>query len=339
MDAFVKSYSTYRTLKKSVSLASSLILDSLDAETSTVTVKGTQINRSDTGNWLVLDGMVFQISQVKPQADRTLLTLISPLDAFSRPLELSAPQAGQSIGGFAADVLRDNWIDCADPAYAMPYLLVTATDKIPYTAPDLDNAGLFKLNEYLRLMRKSYGVVARFFDAGSALGCSIASPPRSSRNVVFDAGHSQLKSVDYSASGTAKLTVLCDVPTGETDSAGDPVIVRQRFDWYLAEDGTASQSIPARRASGIWSTVTIKKLEEMEAKVIETFAKNKSNHKLEFWSSLDLNVQDECTFSVYGELLRSDISCKRKTSEDRRFFYRSGELATTATEKLRGVTK
>lgn len=72
---------------------------------------------------------------------------------------------------------------------------------------------------------------------------------------------------------------------------------------------------------------------------LETFAKNKTNHKLEFWSTLNLNVQDNCTFYAYGEILRSYISYKRKSSEDSRYYYKSGELATTATEKLRGVIK
>lgn len=145
--------------------------------------------------------------------------------------------------------------------------------------------------------------------------------------------------LDYSASGTAKLTVLCDVDTGEKDDDGEPIVSRQRSTWYLAEDGAVSQTVPARRASGTWDTISVKKLEEVETKVIETFAKNKTNHKLEFWSTLDLNVQDNCTFYAYGEILRSYISYKRKSSEDSRYYYKSGELATTATEKLRGVIK
>ena len=42
---------------------------------------------------------------------------------------------------------------------------------------------------------------------------------------------------------------------------------------------------------------------------------------------------------AYGEILRSYISYIRKSSEDSRYYYKSGELATTATEKLRGVIK
>lgn len=339
MEAFVKSFSTYRTVKQATVISSAIVLDSLDADNSTVTVKGTDINRSDTGNWLVIDGTVLYITQVKPQKDRTMLTLLSPLEAFSRPLELPAVVAAPTIGSFAAGLLRSDWLECDDDAYAMRYLSVSSTDSSPYVAPDLDNSGCFKLNEYLRLMRKSYRVVAQFKDAGNGLACVISSAPVRDKRIPFDDGVSQLQSVDYSSSGTAKLTVFCDIDTGEKTEEGEAILERQRFTWYLGEDGSVSQTIPSRRASGIWSTITVSNLDEMMTKVVETFAKNKANHKLEFWSSHDLEVQDTCTFMVYGELLQSYISYKRKSSEDKRFYYKSGELAVTAAEKLRGVTK
>lgn len=339
MEVFVKSFSTYRTIKKATVISHALVLDSLEADTSSVTVKGTDVNRSDTGNWLVIDGTVLYISQVKPQGDRTALTLLAPLEAFSRPLELPADAGGQSVGSFAAGLLLEHWTGCEDAIYAMPYLSVIASDSVPYVQPELDNDGCFKLNEYLRLMRKSYRVAARFADAGDTLSCSISSPAAADRRVPFDDGHSQIQSVDYSSSGTAKLTVLCDVDTGEKDAEGEPILQRQRYTWYLAENGSVSQTPPARRASGIWSTITVKNLEEMPTKVVETFAKNKANHKLEFWSYRDLQVQDNCTFMVYGELLESYISYKRKSGDDNRYYYKSGELAVTAAEKLRGVTK
>lgn len=208
-----------------------------------------------------------------------------------------------------------------------------------FSPPELDNNDCYKLSEYARLMRRSYRVTVRFSDGGDELLCNISTPPIEAHNISFDDGKSQLQNLDYSASGTAKLTVLCDVDTGEKDDDGEPIVSRQRSTWYLAEDGAVSQTVPARRASGTWDTISVKKLEEVETKVIETFAKNKTNHKLEFWSTLNLNVQDNCTFYAYGEILRSYISYKRKSSEDSRYYYKSGELATTATEKLRGVIK
>lgn len=339
MKAFVKRFSTYKTVKMASVISNSLVVDSLDASNSTVTVAGTDIGYGNTGDWLVIDGLVFLISAVKPQADRAALTLASPLDAFNRSLELEEPAAGQTIGGFVAEQISTHWINGEDLAYAIPYLTVSNSDTTAYVAPELDNSGCFKISDYCRLMRKSYRVTVRFTDAGSTLACVISRQPTEARQVSFEDGRSQLENVDYAVSGTAKITALCDVNTGEKDSNGDAILERHRSTWYLAEDGTVSQSEPSRRASGSWATITVKKLEEVETKVIETFAKNKSNHKLEFWSTLDLSVQDDCTFFVYGEQLQSYISYKRKNSGDNRYYYKSGELATTATEKLRGVAK
>lgn len=338
MECFVKSFSAYRAIKKAAVITSALTLDSLEADTSTVTVAGTDIGRSNTGDWLIVDGNVYRISNVKPQGDRTLLTLAFPLEAFGRPLELEEQSMYQSIGGFVRDLLTDNWIHCEDPVYAMPYLSVSNLDSTAYAAPELDNSGCFKLTDYCRLMRKSYRITVKFVDAGESLLCVISKAPTDSRHISFVDGRSQLQSADYSSSGTAKLTVLCDVDTGETNGSGDPIMERQRFLWYLSESGEVSQTPPARRASGEWKTISVKNIDEMEKKVIETFAKNKANHKLEFWSTIDLNVHDDCLFYVYGETLQSYISYKRKSREDARFYYKSGELAVTATEKLRGVT-
>ena len=319
MDAFVKRFSTYRTIKQAPIISSALTLDSLDADTTTVTVVGTGINRSDTGNWLIVDGLCYLITNVKPQTDRTMLTLMSPMDAFDRPLEFEDGQSPASIGAFIAQTLQRQWVESDDPVYAMTYLVVSNSDTTAFAAPELDNNGLFTLPDYCRLMRKSYRVNVQFTDAGNTLVCSISKSPVAARQVSFEDGHSQLQSVDYSSSGTAKLTIIYDRDTGERE---------------------VSQSVPSRRAAGEWDTIAVRgKNVDVQAKAVETFAKNKSNHKLEFWSDRDLNVQDDCTFQVYGEELQSYISYKRKSSTDKRYYYKSGELATTATEKLRGAGK
>lgn len=339
MEAYVKSFATYRTIKKAPVISSAITVDSLDDETSTVTVVGTSIGRGDTGNWLIIDGCILLISNVKPQKDRTMLTLVSPLNAFSRPLELSGVADAGTIGGFIEAAITQHWIQETDPPYSLSYLSVSNSDTTPYVPPALDNGGCFSLSEYCRLMRKVYRVFVRFHDAGNSLGVSISCPPVVNRQVVFNDGRSQIQSVAYSKSGIAKLTVLHDRDTGEMDENGTAITVRERTTWYLSETGEISQQIPSRRAAGDWSTIVISGTADVESKVIETFAKNKANHKLEFWSDRDLAVQDNCTFVVYGEILKSHISYKRKSSVDGRFYYKSGELATTATEKLKGVLR
>jgi len=339
MEVFVKSVADYRTIKQATVISSSLVLDALDYETSALSVRGTSINRSDTGNWLIVDGQVFRISNVKPEDSYTSLTLESPLDAFGRPLELENQPADQTIGGFIAQSLQSNWAASDDPVYAMPYLVVSNLDTTAFAPPETDDSGCFSMPAYCRLMRKSYRAAVRFFDAGSQLSCTVATIPASNRQVSFEDGRSQLASVAYSSSGLAKITAIQDIDTSEKDANGDSIYQRERTYWYLSEAGEISQLPPERRAQGEWGYVYVKGNQNVRAKVVETFAKNKTNHKLEFWSVLDLDVQDDCLFMVYGELLRSHISYKRKTSGDNRFYYKSGELATTASEKLKGVIK
>ena len=339
MEVFVKSFADYSTIKQATALASSIVLDSLDAESSTVTVRGTGINRSDVGNWLIVDGAVYQIANVKPDANKTALTLRAPLEAFDRPLELETQPNDQTVGGFILQQMQRHWTACDDPVFAIPYLNVFTSDTTAYVPPELDSSGCFVLAEYCRLMRKTYRTTVRFTDDGKKLTCSIETPAVSTRQVSFEDGRSQLESVAYSVSGYAKITALHDIDTGEKDANGAAVYIRERTNWYLSEDGEISQLIPAHRATGEWGSVYVKGDEDVQKKVAEAFAKNKRSHKLEFWSTLDLDVHTDCTFMVYGDLLRSYISYKRKSSTDNRFYYKSGELKTTATEKLKGVSK
>ena len=339
MEAYIKSFSAFRTLRKLSVLSHEMVMDSLDADVSRMTVAGTDVTHKNTGDWLVFEGAVYRISAVTPQSDRTALTLAPPIKSFNRPLELAQQTADTTIGGFVKTALEANWAEGTDPTYSIPYLVVSNSDTTPYVAPEVDKNGCFRLSEYCLLMRKGYHIILTFENGGDVLRCKVRASSPASRQVSFDDGRSQLKSVSYSSGGVAKLTVLCDTDTGQKDENGDKITVRSRTEWYLSEAGEITQDVPEHRAAGDWDTIVITGKDDLQAKVIEKFAKNKNNHKLEFWSMLDLNVQDNCTFCVYGELLVSYISYKRKSSNDNRFYYKSGELATTATEKLRGVTK
>ena len=195
------------------------------------------------------------------------------------------------------------------------------------------------LSDYIRLVRRTHRVAVTFVPTESGILCSIRTEPEVYRQITFDDGRSQIHNVSYSRSGQSKLTVLHDVDTGEKDDAGEKIIVRERSTWYLAEDGSISDTPPARRAHGSWGTLVVSGSNDVETKVMEAFAKNKSTHKIEFFSELDLPVGADCLFRVYGENLRSQISYKCRQHGDSRWFYRSGELAVTATEKLKGVRK
>lgn len=339
MEVFVKDFGTYRTIKKASTVQYSLVLDSLEAEASSVTLRGIQIDFQDVGNWLIADGVVYQIAAVVPENNHTRLTLRHPLDAFERPLELQTQPVSQTIGSFVEAQIFEHWVNGEDPMYAIPYLVVSNSDTTAFVAPTTDYGGCFALPAYCRLMRKSYRVSVTFSDAGSSLLCKIGKTPAATRNVSFEDGRSFLKAENYATSGYSKLTVLHDINTKEKDANGNAIYVRERTIWYLSEDGSISQLVPSRRAEGSWGTLHLKDSPNVLEKVTEAFTKNRSGHKLEFWSSLDIDVNTACTFAVHKKLLQSYISYKQKDSENNRYFYKAGELATTVTEKLKGAMK
>lgn len=341
MEVFVKRFYDYHIPngKKATAISWNLVPDALDSEISTLTVAGFAIDRGDTGNWLIADGQVFRITSVKPETNQTVLTLESPLETFRRLLELDTQPNDQTIGGFIAQQLREHWTNGDDPMYAVPYLTVSYSDTTAFVPPDLDSSGCFSLPAYCRLMRKVYRVCVRFADNGRELACSIVAEPAAFRQISFEDGRSQLQSVAFAFSGYAKITALHDVDSGEKDADGNAILLRERTNWYLSETGEISQLIPQNRAPGDWGTIHVTGKADVRTKVIEAFAKNKANHKLEFWSTMDIPVQTDCNFFVNGQLLRSYISYKRQSSADKRFYYKSGELATTASEKLKGVLK
>lgn len=322
MECFVKSFSSWASVKQATVLSSDVCLDSLEKNTSTVTVAGTSINQSHVSDWLILDLNVYSISLAKPKDGATTLTLLSPLDAFSRKLLFAEQPSGQTIGGFIADTLRDNWVNASDPVYAVPYMSVSNSDTTPFVPPDVDSSGLFSLAEYCRTVRRTYGVDVVFAANGNTLSCQIGAHPREMRQVSFDDGRSQLKNADFAAVGVAKITTI----QGGLSQ-----------DWYLAEDGSVSTEPPPRRAKGSWSTISVPNNADVAAKVLETFAKNRSSLKIEFWSELDIPVLAQCRFDINGQIVTSYISAKRHRSTDTRTFYSAGELATTASEKLKGA--
>lgn len=340
MHVYHKAFATWRTVGQATALSSNLVIDSMEAENSSVTVDGTGIGNGNTGDWIIVNGMVYQLSAVKPQTDRTVLTLTNLVDIFTRPLELPETiTEGQTIGGFIRDVIAVEWIHAADMLFAIPYMTVINYDATPLELPELDNSGLFVLSDYIRLVRRTHRVEVSFAPGESGILCTIRTAPEVYRQITFNDGRSQIHNVSYSRTGQSKLTVLHDVDTGEKDDNGNKITVRERSVWYLSEDGSVSDSPPPRRAHGSWGTLVVSGNSDVRTKATEAFAKNKSTHKVEFYSEQNFSVGDDCLFYVYGDNLRSQISYKALQNDDNRWFYRSGELAVTATEKLKGVRK
>lgn len=325
MKVFFKSRAAFRTIAAADVLSASICIDSSDGQASTVTVVG-EYARSYTDQWAIYDGQLFLIGKTTPQDGRTLFTLSEPIEAFSRPLLYSAPAVGAKNGDYLAELIRAEYIAQPDPVYALPYLSVSSSDTSAFIPPAADDNGLFSLTAYIRTLRQLAGLRLNWTISGDSLLLQLSRGAPAARRIVFDDGHAQLSTAVYSRSGLAKLTVIQAQEDGSKLTA----------DYYLAEDGSVSTAIPGRRAEGQWDTITIAANQDPQLKAEETFAKNKASHKVEFFSDRDYQVFDPCDISLYGEILSSYISYKGRSSTDGRYLYKSGELAVTATEILRG---
>lgn len=336
MKVYIKSFSAFRTVASADVIADSLCVDSAEGDSSTVSVIG-EFPRAYSGAWMVVRGQLFLIDRVTPQDGRTTFTLSEPIEAFSRLLQYAAPSASMSIGGWIKALLEANWINQQDPVYAMPYMAVSNLDTSVFLPPLSDDNGLFSITEYIRYVRRMADVTVRMEVQGDALAVRISKHSRTARNIIFGDGHTQLLSSAYSRSGLAKITAVQQIDTGNKDENNQPIYTTEVKDFYLAADGTVSTQIPGVRAEGGWETIFVSAKQDAAQKVAEKFAKNAASHKIEFYSDRDLAVFDPCQIKLYGEILSSYISYKGKASTDSRWLYKSGELATTATEKLRGV--
>lgn len=338
MQCFVKSFSDFRTVAQAPVIASALVVDSVEPKASSLTAAGDSITQDHVGDWLIADGMLFLIKTVSPQQGRVTLGLTSPLEVLGRKIELSPHFSSSTVGAFVEDVLNALWWLADDPFYALPYLRVSNLDTTPFVPPETDNAGLFQLNTYLLLMRKSYGTTISFIPEDDTLHVYLSAPAPVRKQIVFDDGHSQLSAATFGSTGVAKVTVIQDVKTGEKAEDDTDITERIRRHFYMDSDGSITQDMPSIRAAGRWETITVGESDDLptiEEKVLQLFAQNKTNHKIEFYSDRDLPVMSECRLLVYGIRLDSHVTYKRKAHNDNRYFYRCGELAVTATEKLR----
>ena len=347
---FIKRFSDFQTVSSLSVLSSSLCIDSAEQEGSTVTVVGNDVPRSLAGSWAIIDDRIYTISTVTPQDGRTLLALAAPGDAFSRLLPYTAPASG-SGGAFAAAELTTNYINQPDAQYALPYMTVSNLDTTAFLPPETDSNGLYALSDYLRLLRRMRGIKPVFSVSGDTLALVLTPVAKTARNVPFNDGHSQLASVAFSDSGLAKITTRrsvariesTDPTTGKItyvkDADGNTVYDIETADFYLTETGDVVTTPPARRVHGAWLTLPVAAKDDPAVKAAERFAKSSSSHKIEFWSDQELAVFDPCTFKIYGENMESYISYAGRRSTDNRWYYRSGELLLTATEKLKGLVK
>lgn len=297
MKAYIKSSANFQTLQDLDVTAWDVPIASTTDESGSITAYGEYAGYE--GNFILMDGTLYLIQSVSPDNSTTVISITSVLDFFDRPVTIS----GSTCGGILSNILTNDYINQTDPLYKYSYITVTNTDT---TAVSL--SGSYSFKELVSQFADSVEVTID--GRGFNLAVSITTANRPSHVVTFD-GSEQLLSQTFSRSSVGKVTI-------------------SGTDYYLKTDGTITTTMPASadRVQGEWVVAT-------SGTADKVFAKNSESHKVE-WMSFDrLGLRDSVRFRLNNAVYESTISYIGSNSTDTRYKYKSGELATTLTEKIR----
>lgn len=338
MEAYIKSYSAFRTLLQRNALDYSLCLDSLTGEKSSVTVVGDDLPGTLAGQWLVLNSTPMWISTVTPGKGKTTFTAYPVDEIFNRQI-LYDGSVANTIGDFIADQITEHWIDQPDGAFATPYITVTSTDNTAFVAPKIDDNGIYNLLSYINYARQTHNIRIRSEIEHDTLMLTVEKATSVTHALVIDDGHTQLAGSSFSTDIVSKITVIQPVDTGEVDLDGEKIFENTSTDWYLSKDGTASTTIPQNRADGAWITIVISESDIQSEAVQTEFAKNGESHKVELYTDARMEVNDRFKVRLNGQVFEGGVIGKYKKSNDSRVLYKSGDLITTLQERVHSVFK
>ena len=108
-------------------------------------------------------------------------------------------------------------------------------------------------------------------------------------------------------------------------------------DWFVKKDGTVTSIRPADvdRIDGARTVIYVSASDDQQAKVIDLLTKNKYSHRIEFNTQRKMDFYDLLQIRRRGEVINSYISSVRIKSGSNRYFYTSGEMRTSLTDKLK----
>lgn len=333
MIAYVRSRKDFRTIHKAFAQGWNVsIMSSSDEQGTVIIPLG---DRKDfTGDILYLDDHLFLIDESSPEDGMITLTTSDMVNLFARQIKYpSATELEEhnifSYGDFVTYIIERDYIACADEKYEIPYIIVNNMDAVEFEEPKVDNAGIFKLTDVIATAREK-GVLFQFGIDHNKLILDISSPISVPHNVKFDDGHAVLDNETFSRKKTAKISAM-----HATDTSG----VYEESIWYLSAEGEIFQNEePENRADGDWIYLTVQKDDDVETKVAEKFKENLSSHKIEFYSDRKYYLWDTLRFEIDGEMLESSVISVSLSSDNKRYLYKCGDLATTLTEKVQKLS-
>lgn len=316
MTGYIKTRDAFELYRSYDAISWDLPVASYQAATGNVVLRGA-VPAAAKDMWLLLDGSIWTIQRVEPKNGLTTLTIAPAIDAFDRPL-LMQP-AAETVDLFIARALEAEFQLQPDAEFALPYLQIGVSGAAPFIKPEVSDAGLYSLPDYVRSVQDSVRV--DFAVSGAAMLVNVAPALLTTHSVIMD-GVTELKQQTYSRQFTAKVTVV--------QGTGSTV-------YYVDADGAISSDPPANRPKGEWRVIEARdNMNAMDA-AKEVFAENVAANKIAFASPDRYSLGDIIRTRLDGAAAALKVTAIRKTSSDSRWLYECGELPTSLSERLKAA--
>lgn len=328
MVGYIKSGADFATRQRIEIVSYSAYLRTGNGDTSSISIVGG--TSAELGDYLLYNGYIWVITAVTPNDGITNIQCADVSTLFDRKTVL--PQGTVPIHemAFMGKILREEYVECNDPLYAMPYLRVITEGypAIGFVRPELDEYRMYTLTEYMERARRIADTIITFAYTNINLTAHI-SLVYGSRQIDFADGQHELISETYASDITAKITTIRRPEVGGG---------YRYTDYYLVADGSITQDANAtERVRGGWEY--IKGGDDEEADVKDKFARNTYSHQIVFRSPKIYNWGSGVKIRMLdGRIITSRITAIMDDGGDM-LTYTAGEARVTLTEILQGVAR
>ena len=324
MLCYIKDFKTFTTLAKYDATSWSLP-EGTNGEVVIYQKNPVELTTKYVGMWLIINHEIFYISEATPNDDNISLEIQPPIYAFKRQVFY---EGQTTYGALIAYILTNDYgVNCPDADYSLSYLSVTNTDATQCNIETDDYGYIIPCDIFDDALY--YGVAIDFVYTNTGLSVQVYTANYETGVILFNDGKTVLESESYDPNFIAKATVLHRLEVVEEDDPEYEVI-----DYYLSADNQISTTPPQNRAKGVWKYYTAEIDENPLYVAIGAFSHNNNNHKIEFHSPTRFNLYQNIKMRLRGEIFTTIITSRVLSSEDDRYYYTCGNLATTLTEKI-----
>lgn len=317
MIVFIKDKTSYIT-KTMVSAVDYEIHESIYDTVSSVTIPTPKVLPQE-GDFLMFDGMPFVgiVTEVDIDGGKTELSVEQAVKLFSRDMFYSAT-AYTYMEDYLKDLIDDNYTNCTDDLYEVPFLVVNALSHTSGSCkPDLED-NIFNIKSYTSKLRRLQDIVCDWDFNRTQLILNITKKAFTVHNIDMSNPRYIVTEQTISNQVIGKITVFCE----ETSAYST---------WYLKTDGTITNTKPADadRVQGEWTTLIVHESADIQDDVRDEFAQNYYSHKISFLTDSKFELYDRLNLRIDGMIFNSYVSGIIHNKGSKYIEVECGELQTS----------